>query len=328
VAETSFTLGISHLIDLRGETGVGKTRIVHELYRRLVVDDPYWPSAITGKNQRKAIYPHAAPLGEMPMLMWLGVPCGRESNGAPLALLEAHLSRQLEAHARGFLLRSARSEGRKAALATAAKAIVGLLGVDAINNILDLCGHYEELREVSNDLRRGRETSERKELFEVSSWVDENTVSACIDIARLLAENEIPLIVAIEDAHDADPTLLAFVRRLLVESLGTLVITTSWPTAVNAQCDNQTGFGQMLQEIHASVPALRLDISSMQTGDLQALVINRLGASGNDDVLEDSRHLAERAAGNPLHLMLLADVAEANGISLGEGRTQDNFRRP
>lgn len=322
-AETSFALGTSCLIDLRGETGVGKTRIVHEFYRRLVVDDPYWPPTITGKNQRKAIYPHVAPRGEMPGLMWLGVPCGRESNGAPLALLEAHLPRQLEAHARGLLLRSARSEGRRAALATAAKAIVGLLGVDAINNLLDLCGHYEELRDLANDLRSEREASERNELFEVSSWVDERTVSACIDIARLLAENEIPLIVAIEDAHDADSTLLAFVRRLLVESLGTLVITTSWPTAVNAQCDDKTGFGEMLQETRASVPVLRLDIPPMETQDLQALAINRLGAGDSDDVLEDSRHLAERAAGNPLHLMLLADVAEANDILLGEGRTQD-----
>jgi hypothetical protein len=322
-ARGSFERQLPLLVHLQAETGVGKTRIVHELYRALMASDRYWPEAIVAQNQRKAIYPPTSSSQGAPSIMWFGVPCGRESGGAPLAMLEAHVPRQLEAHCRGLLLTAARSKGRRAAVKTGVKAIAGLVGIGVIDELLDLYGHYEELRDIANDLKANDQATHVSPQVGPTETVNDQIVAAFVDIARLLSANAIPLVLAIEDAHDADATLLALVRRLLTEPMGVLIIATSWPTAINVQRERSEGFGALTHDFAEQAQMLDLAVPLMQGRDLRSLAMDRLATTSDRLAIADADRLATRAQGNPLHLMLLADVAEANEITLGEADAHD-----
>ena len=99
------------VVVLEGPSGVGKTRIIQELYQKLRENDPYWPPMqepvrveIAGADPmaaRKLVAPNPKdftwPAGALPSFGWWGLNCERLSRGSYLDAV-AELRPQLDAH--------------------------------------------------------------------------------------------------------------------------------------------------------------------------------------------------------------------------------------
>ena len=99
------------VVVLEGPSGVGKTRIIQELYQKLRENDPYWPpmqepvrvetAGADPMAARKLVAPNPKdfiwPAGALPSFGWWGLNCERLSGGSYLDAV-AELRPQLDAH--------------------------------------------------------------------------------------------------------------------------------------------------------------------------------------------------------------------------------------
>jgi tetratricopeptide (TPR) repeat protein len=299
--------------DLLGETGLGKTLVVQELYRALAARDPYWPVALAGPNQRKAVVPLRERWQGEPRFYWLGLSCYPARDGSPAPVLEDSLRHQLCVHARGLLIRRQRTIATRQAAIKAAGPIGQLLGIGLVRTLIELFGDAREVKEIVAALHAGASGD--------GSNSEDSLVRAVLEVADLVNADGFPMVVVVDDAHDAHPTTLAAVECLLRPPRGVLVITTSWPAALIRQRDEDRGFGAWREHVAAAqrVRALRLQpLSTATLADIAASVAGATAAGGVNR--EAALTLAARANGNPLELSRLLKLASRNGLTL---RAQD-----
>lgn len=298
------------MVSITAETGVGKTRVVQEFYRRIAVSDPYWPAVLTAPNQRKAVVPvKSSWLGE-PRLLWLGLSCWQQPNGRPGPALDSALPRQLRAHARGLLVREHRTKAAKDLLIKGATAIVPFIGAESVKSIIETLGQVAQAREIAIALQRIADRGDVE--------VDQNVVDAVVELAELVNADGIPMVIVIDDAHDADTTTLAAIDRLMESARGVLVIATAWPTAIERQRADADGFGHWLEGVATTRRIERHELQLLRCDELTTLAevaVRNRGPGAVDRAV--TRLLAERAGGNPMLLAHLLDLAWVNGMTLG-----------
>lgn len=301
------------MIDLLGETGLGKTLLVQELYRSLAARDPYWPPALVGANQRKTVVPARERWRGEPRFFWLGLSCYPARDGSPAPVLEDSLRHQLRVHARGLLIRRRRTVAARRAAVKMAGTIGQLLGVELARTLIELLGDARETKEIVAALRAGAGGGGDS---------DEGLVRAVLEVANLIDAEGAPLVVVVDDAHDGHPTTLAAVERLLASPRGVLVITTSWPTALVRQRDEGHGFGAWRERVAAARRVHELRLKPLSTATLAVIAArSALGSPAAADVdREAAVAIAARANGNPLALSGLLKLASRNGLAL---RAQD-----
>ncbi|MFB7873987.1 hypothetical protein ACFC06_01960 [Nocardia sp. NPDC056064] len=236
-------------VSLEGPPGAGKTRIVHEFYRRLAAGQPapaYWPPSVLGDDRptgpRKVAGPTAweRPAGALPGYLWLGF-AGRRGDGLPEIQLGAEL-RQIDTHfpfvqRRAGLVRQARGAASEFG-GQLGRMSVEELAVQGIEAGLKLVGaqipgvgpavHLGGL--IAARIRAERELSGRVGADEevdlravAGNAVDEflRKISAVLD--------QLPVVIYVEDLHESHPLLLDALKRLLAEERGPLlVITSEW----------------------------------------------------------------------------------------------------
>ncbi len=301
--------------DLLGDTGLGKTLVVRELYRRLAARDPYWPAALVDSNQRKAVVPLRERWVGEPRFYWLGLSCYPAHDGSPVPVLENSLRHQLCVHARGLLIRRQRKIAARQAAIKAAGAIGELLGAGLVRTLIELFGDVRETKEIITALHAGASDHE-------GSDSEESVMLAVLEVADLIDADGFPMVVVVDDAHDAHPTMLAAVERLLSSPRGVLVITTSWPTALIRQRDEDRGFGAWRERVAAAHQVQTLRLNPLSTATLADIATR--AAFGPTAVCSVDREaaltLAARANGNPLMLSSLLKLVSRNGLAL---RAQD-----
>jgi tetratricopeptide (TPR) repeat protein len=298
------------MINVVAETGVGKTRVVQEMYSWLAKQDRYWPPTLVGSNQRKTVIPTRARWQGEPSFIWLGLSCFAVHGTRPWPVLEDSLRRQLRVHARALLVRRYRTSAAKQAAVRAATALGGLIGGEAVRALVELLGTGSEAREIVTALLAAEGNS--------STAADSDIVRATIDVADLINADGSPMVVVLDDAHDADPSTLAAVERLLESARGVLVVATSWPTAIASQRRDGSGYGAWLQRVEANHLVEDLALERLTTETLAGIAVSvaksrRLGTVDREAALL----LAERAQGNALLLLHLLEVASANALMLG-----------
>lgn len=292
------------LVNLSAEMGVGKTRVVQQFYETVAAGDPYWPAAITTSNERKAVAPTDVKDGD-PTFFWFGLTCYRDPAGNPAPTLDSALVRQVQRHARALLVRKERSARWTAAAQKAARLAGSLIGLGPVDELIKTLLDVIDVKEIADNLRAGAAAE---------SAVGVDLADTLEAIAELINEAGRPLVFVLEDAHDADPTTLAAVERLLHGSRAALVVTTSWPAAVAAQRSRGDGFGTWLASLRTArvktQPVLQLD-----EDDLVELALDQAGACPGTG--ERAAHaVASRAARNPLMLLHLLAIAKTNGLAL------------
>lgn len=143
------------LVTLEAGSGWGKTRLVHELYRRLAADrqgEPaYWPPSILSAltpgdaraadsrdGRRKRIYPASfeVPEGAEPHWFWWGITATAHRGGATVQALAEDMT-QVDAHAAGLEARWRQlagigDKGRRALRSDDAADLAGILREEGI----------------------------------------------------------------------------------------------------------------------------------------------------------------------------------------------------
>lgn len=315
------------MVCLVAPIGWGKTRIVQEFYGRLASDrqdDPrYWPVSIVAATDvmdpvklRKRVYParFAIPGKSVPPWMWWALSCQAKADGSPTqAILEA--KHQLFTHAEA-LERRLTSLQRLAGNTTAADirdkalALAGLLGVfvppvgwaAAVHDtVAEL---YSTGRDLVDSRRRNRHfATERAVDAESADWTA--MVEELADSLTCSGSGpaSLPIVVVVDDAHDAGDDVVGLLHRLLVDrSTRVLIIATAHPDRVALQAASSTGFGHWLTSPPGRVG--RIDLERLKAEDLADLV--REVAPRTDMVTIGG--LIDRAGGNPFHLGLILSL--------------------
>jgi hypothetical protein len=298
------------LVNLLAETGAGKTRLLQELYRHLAAQDPYWPAEICGANQRKEIVPSRERWDGRPRLFWLGLACYPAQDGSPSPAIADSLRRQLRVHARGLLVHKQRTLAAREAAIRAASAIGQVIGLELVRTLIELFGDARETKKIAAALLAGANSSDRSE-------TDEELVRAMVEVAHLIDAQGCPVVLAVDDGHDVDPTTLAITQSLLVSPRGVLVITASWPSAIARQRQEGVGLGAWLGAIEQIDRVEELVLGPLSTETLAEIAAGAapgLLAGGVDH--EAALALAARANGNVLVLSRLIALAFANGLAL------------
>jgi len=256
-------------VSIEAPSGWGKTRIAREFYARLASerqsDPPYWPvSILDGASdvqfRRKRVHPavtHAP--GSLPDFMWWGISCSLR-DGVATAVLTEDMG-QFRAHApylddawRTRAPRSARIAGGLrafggAAVDEAAMEVAGQVVESVVGAAIPGLGLVRWLGERSVDAIR--DTAARRERLSSEAPVTAATdfVDEAVALVSRLAIPELPVVVFVEDLHDADPTLVEMLTALASRSGAILVLSTSWPGSTEANLSVAAAFAQLGERV-------------------------------------------------------------------------------
>jgi hypothetical protein len=263
---------------LRGKTGVGKTRLVQELYHYAATceDQDYWPHDLVDpkalwQSTRKRIVPLESlrPADKsLPYLYW-AISCRRQPGGSLAAALYEDEA-QLVLHA-GHLYQALRAKEIANRTVDAALVTVGILGalhihVGSLAQVATATGALKVANEVFQDRwpvlatrlreRFGREHGEGPLDDPVEELV-RNTAA----VAR-----QIPILLVVDDAHWADEETVRFLELLFNRpSLQLLIVATTWPTSGDAD-------DRPFARLNTSHPrATLIDLQDLERDELGAL---------------------------------------------------------
>lgn len=274
------------------ESGVGKSRLVQELYIRLTEDpewDPpaidYWPPAFGDGGVNLAVVPSMkghVPKGP-PRFAWLGArwQSPDERNALERRSVLPDLRSSVTVHAE--VLRShgsAWSDAVARAVATAREEATGVV-IDVVG--IPFFGLMSKVatnvKEFATERLTGPKRFEQVEADDIQGEVDE--VLECL---RLLMDGKgaVPTVLWLDDAQWIDPESLEFVRRLWAEAerrrWPLLVVVTHWErewrelkleAAAGAAAAGLVGF--------EGLPGVSvLQLSNADPGPLDAYLVSRL----------------------------------------------------
>lgn len=322
--------GTPRWVRIEGNTGAGKTRLVQELYRTLASrqDDPgYWPPSILAAvpeaqrealtsvgARRKRTYPQVVrpAAGATPHWFWWGVSCGTQAGSevqaiaADLAQFAAHRdgleARWREVTTIGTKLRDAARRRRTEVIETGADEAIGM-AASAANLAVPGLGFVLMAAKWGVQGVRDR-VADDPGVIDASGTGRPDLVGELAPALARLAGAGIPIVIVVEDLHEADPALVALLARLLGEDEAPiLLVTTSWP-GLAAEA------GRPVAVLGSQVPDDRLAVLSVESDDLEPSarrhVVDDLDVALGDEVVDA---LAGRYR-NPLALQLAATLLD------------------
>ena len=250
-------------VALEAPSGWGKTRIVREFYAALAGTQEapaYWPASIVNstpsayaptalEDRRKAVNPADfahVPLSR-PTFMWWGISCA-SSNGTAtetlsrdFGVVKDHANYLEDAwhHHSSFRKKYAApvvkglrdkivGDGIDDAVEAAATALAAGVGLIAEASIPGYSVGKYAVGKAAGGVRSAAERRSRHH-----SDGDIGTADDLVEQIRAmltkLAIPELPVVVFVEDVHDAHPMLLELLEKLVGQPAPILIITTGWP---------------------------------------------------------------------------------------------------
>ncbi|MGK2348061.1 tetratricopeptide repeat protein [Actinomyces sp. W5033] len=292
------------VIVLRGASGVGKTRIVQELYERLRQErgDAYWPPLAPVTRQhlgagadpmpgRKLVAPPLTgfvwPEDALPTFGWWGFNCERLSTGNEMDVVQAVVP-QLGAHTIPVEIARFRSLGggrRTYELAASAwRAVRADLVEEGGDAALDLLAGLVGVtvpfvgvlaRWGVKGFGGAKQAWDRRAdlggLINVGERVEEQRRSAAEDLADVLSAmtaKEVPAVLVVEDAHLMGGDLAELLNQLAARrSAPVLVVATAWP-------ETRTGsvYERWYESASAEGRVERLEVPALGAGDLVSIL--------------------------------------------------------
>jgi hypothetical protein len=262
------------LVTLVGESGTGKTRLIREFYARIAADQDYWPREIAPAGadvleERKAITPdyQATYKDEEvePPFLWVGVDCSRSGErrhdaDQAVRALSSRFPAKLDPD--GPLKGIAGEVGGDTAEALGSEVLQTLSEAAGLaGEGVGLLGETLGIPLVSLVVRRGRAYwgYRRRAREEATGRLIDTGHDAVEELYVMLhtlsrakwrehsSRQRLPIVLALEDAHDADEAIMGLLLRILLrppkgrrfgkglEYLPILVIATAWPTELQRQ---------------------------------------------------------------------------------------------
>jgi hypothetical protein len=292
------------VVILEGASGVGKTRVVRELYSRVRrVWDPegYWPkiSEASGANggdpllRRKSIGPEVDgftwPAGALPGFGWWQLHCERMQTGQVIDVV-AQARPEIQTHLLPVALAWRRAasvkeklEAKKADLALSARTALQEGGLEAATQVLAAVGiAIPGLGTAASWAFAGaraavRQRELQKEKFEdveLGQRFAEHRRSASEELAELIlgvAHSEVPGVVVIEDIHLMDSALADFLDHVSKQrpQHPVLVVAMAWP-----ENRDVGSYGSWSRVALMNGLAERISMPSLMIDDLRRIVWN------------------------------------------------------
>ena len=242
----------SRVTVLSATTGQGKTRIVQEFYSQLASsqDEPrYWPDRLNRNeddrwtDSRKCITPkdfEVASDTEIPWVWW-GLNCHKRPDGRFTQALFDDAT-QLGAHA-GALYERMRKEQKTSVGIDSTIAlldVLGLLGLAIVppvgiammsGGLLKTLWDHRELNERFKKWIEDRKENRQIRHLDAEFFGREEDIGELARRVARITEN-VPMVVAIDDIHWADQTLMEFLTTILMDPKARIfIIATAWPTS-------------------------------------------------------------------------------------------------
>ena len=311
---TKSALGATRIVVLRGESGLGKTRIVQAFYEWLSqAHDPegYWPDHLGREGEQLQVNPAFAPdhppASEIPWL-WLAVrfpdPHARTYvPGMPLSDVLEHL----RPHVRPLLQFEARKRLARAVALEAAGNIANVLSLNVPGVVISVINLVEALR------------ADRRVLPGAAGSIASEVLGRREELARQLrgfleavlnptapGMRHVPVTLFLDDAQWADDYTLAFIESVLVDasrnSRPLLLLCTHWEREWYESGDAAAEAvpPQTLKDILARHPPLEnaceiIDVQALPTPALAELAAERLPGLSS----AQRQQLAEWVGGTP-----------------------------
>jgi hypothetical protein len=324
--DTCIASSRTKVVCLAAEAGHGKTRVVQELYsvlqRERQPEGAYWPETFASAvrdpmRNRKLIFPEdPTPHPEAPLpWLWWGLRCDKDSSGRRVrALFNDRI--QLSAHLNGLIEAAERRKmDRELALETTGEILGAVPGIgeviSATHAVATLGPKLWGRLQTGLARGRARNDSEVESRTVTTSGTETRRESEPeLEFIRRFVSPELPLILVVDDAHDADPVTVGFIRDMLNLEVPVLVVATVWPSALDEQRDEEkaipvgerVSFGGLFDEIMTATPdrLTRIDLHPLSDEALRTLVEERAPATEADR----TQALLEVSSGNPLVLQL------------------------
>ena len=249
-------------ISLEAPSGWGKSRVVHELYKKMAEaqKDDYWPADISDNifgdesaciNKRKLTSPKEINRaeGSLPSFMWWGINAYKRHGGSidtlkhDLDQFKAHEIYLEEAWAQLSSTKdkviASHVELKKAASEIANEGIVEG-ATKALNTLVDVT--FPPLGLALTLGKWSYVKSKNKKLISDAinspgvnrvSGNEKDLVGETISVLKRLAIPGLPLVIFVEDFHFSTPLLREFMTSLIRSNAACLFITTSWPGELN-----------------------------------------------------------------------------------------------
>ena len=334
------------VVILEGPSGVGKSRVVRELYRTMRADyDPqgYWPDLDEDFHTdapdgdplagRKDIGPPAAgfvwPAGVLPGFGWWQLHCDRISTG--MVDVAAQARPDIAAHQVPLSLawKQAASPGqilharRDAVIDAAREALVTDGPVEAAGQLLaqfDLTipglgtAASWAMRAVHAGQHRRqlrRDTRDEVDLGPRADAVRRSVSTELADLIRGVAHPRVPGVVVIEDLQLMDDALVEFLDDLANPRRGTpvMVIAMTWPEA------RHTGtYARWAEKALAAGRAQVIPMPELSDDDLRRMILIYAPQSPDDTVDQALQHMR-----NPLHVEAALGGAVREAINRNGG---------
>ena len=288
-------------VSLEAASGWGKTRILQEFYRRLAADrqdsGTYWPPTLldavpdaeradltTPDGRRKAIYPRrvSPDTAATPAWFWWGIMCSMRA-GTPAQVLADDVT-QYQAHEAALQRRWKAMATRRERLGRAAKgdtarelADTGLSeGVSLAASLASVAvpGLGFGLWAAKRGIR-----SLRQQNGHAGSNIDPEDEDRDVLVAEIVEDISqiaglVPVVIAIEDLHNADPSLVEVLARLLAgDGAQILVVTTTWPELID---EPKRAAHQLLARVPDRVTRWSVDPGATRLSDLDEISRRRL----------------------------------------------------
>ena len=345
------------LVVLSGPSGVGKSRIVREVYRGLRAKQSrpgYWPElAPTGGagvaeasesglaifGFRKSVGPDSAgfvwPADAVPDYLWWQVGCQAASSGGFLdaqALFANELLRHQEParfgwaravggkrwlqmakrllpHAGLAVVDEGKSEAVAALLAEAAGQAVPFGGL-VTRSVQALTG--AAIRASDRQARLGADTG-----IGAATGGREDPTGTLAAVVASLALPGFPVVIAVEDLHDADEATLELVARLTGSGFSdrVLVIATGWPEALPSRMVGDVSLTDWLRTAGGEV----VPVAALDDDAVAELVLGQFPDTAPDRVMA----IAQRWS-NPLAVALVLDLLAGEGAVDGDAINADD----
>lgn len=231
--------GDSDLIVLSSESGWGKTRVIQELYERLAEQQAlghgFWPTGQVAplsdgasldqwRLQRKRVAAvESIDRTTSPSYLWLGASGARHPDGRAGSALSSLLE-QIELLALHPHAAEERRKARRRGATTIVDVVASQLPVVAnIAGVVELMGRIDQLRAAIDtgrsvsDIRSGSRVVSTEELLRARR---EETVAVMRESFALLSQAAgskvpLPVVIVVDDAHDADDETLTMLEALL-----------------------------------------------------------------------------------------------------------------
>lgn len=307
-------------ISLEASLGLGKTRLVQELYGALATTrqpgTPYWPARLDWSGTRADDVLHARkqvdptpgwviPGGTSIPWLWWGISCQLGQAGHPMRSMK-DASDQLRAHLDPLLAKLHRADHDKEdalELLSGVFDLVGAVGpggvVDGGSKLLNVFQRWRGRNRQHQAAAMDRRLDATGESYEEAARIAEGLTA--------VARAKTPVVLVVDDAQWADPALVSLLRHLIrLDGGPILIVTTAWPEKLVNQAGGAEAFPTWLDRTQAEFPDRleRFTIDRLADADLGGMI---RGFAPNTEATTVER-IAAIASGNPLVLNLLLDL--------------------